>query len=175
MGNFIDDSLGRTGRILRGNRFKSTIFFPSVIVPGDAESKSTFYCMSTNVPTQDIGKIPIPQNGGIVTQVPGDPVEPPDWTVTVMADPDMTLYRTIERWKQYCASALTGLRANDLTSFGNAEVQLLDGLNLPVQTWELLKIYPMTISEIALSKEDRDTYLQFDVTFCINTVQTNLI
>jgi hypothetical protein len=51
----------------------------------------------------------------------------------------------------------------------------MDGLNQTVQTWELVKIFPTSIGELALSKEDKDSYLQFDSSFACNDIITNLV
>lgn len=174
MVNFIDSIMAQNGKILRPNRFKVTLYFPDVIVAQIAVLKSTVFALSTSVPSKETGIIEIPAYGGTPIKVPGD-VTVPDWSCTFQADPDMTIYRALQRWKEFCSSTITGLRANDLVLFGGAEVQQMDGLNQTVQTWELVKIFPTSIGELALSKEDKDSYLQFDSSFACNDIITDLV
>ena len=174
MVNFIDTVVAQSGKILRGNRFKVTINFPTLIGGQLAGQKSTIFALSTSMPSKELGVVEIPAYGGMVAKVPGD-VTVPEWSCTLIVDPDMMIYRALQRWREAMNSSLTGLRANDLVFYGSADVQLLDGVNATVQSWELVKIFPTSIGEIALSKEDRDSFLQFDTTFAVNELITNLV
>lgn len=174
MGNFVDTIMAQNGRILRPNRFKVTIFFPDAIVAQIGTLKSTIFALSTTVPSKELGIIEVPAYGGTPIKVPGDNTVP-DWSCTFQYDPDMIIYRALQRWKEFCNSTITGIRANDLVLFGGAEVQLMDGLNQTVQTWEMIKIFPTSVGELSLSKEDKDSFLQGDVNFAVNDIQTNLV
>jgi len=87
----------------------------------------------------------------------------------------MEIYRALNRWKEALSSTVSGLRTPDLVLLGGATIQLLDGLNVPVQQWELIRIFPTALGEISLGKEEKDTFMQFDCTFSVTDIYTQLI
>lgn len=174
MTNFIDEQLAKTGSILRGNRFKVTVFFPALISALKATKEISTFATSTTIPDKSLGTVEIPAYGGNVVKQPGD-VTVPEWSLTMICDKDMLMYRSLLRWKEALVSTSTGLRTNDLVLLGGAEVSLLDGLNQTVQSWMLVKIFPTQIGEISLDKSSRDEFISFDCTFSVNDIITQLI
>ncbi len=173
MTNFLDTFASQAGEILRPNRFKMILHFPSIIGGEEAGKKSTVFVLSAEVPSKSIGVLEIPVEGGHVYKQAGDTTVP-DFSTTMIADSGMVIYRALQRWQEFINSIQAGTRANDLTMFGTAEVQMLDGINQVVQSWEFLKIFPTEIGALTLSKEEKDSFSQFDITFSVNDIITNL-
>ena len=173
MPNYLDEMASKAGEILRPNRFRMKLFFPTIIGAQQASDLSEFFVLSSEAPAKTLGILEVPVTGGHVYKVPGDTVVP-DWNCTMILDSNMTIYKALMRWQEFCNSLQSGLRANDLSLYGSAELSQLDGINQVVQTWELLKIFPTEVSPITYSKESRDELGQTDVSFAINDIVTNL-
>ncbi len=174
MANFLDSFASLAGDILRPNRFKLKIHFPSIIGADNATNLTEVFAINTEIPSKTLGILEVPIQGGHVYKQAGDTTVP-DWSVTLIADADMTIYRALQRWSEFCNSIQTGIRTNDLILFGGAEVQMLDGANQTVQMWEFVKIFPTEVGNLTLSKEEKDSFSQFDVNFSVNDIITNLV
>lgn len=174
MTNFIDQLAAVSGSILRGNRFKMKILFPPIIAAIAETEQSEYFCISTDIPAKTLGVIEVPVYGGNKLKYPGDTVVP-DWSCQLFIGPDTKIYRAIHRWAEFCNSVQLGIRANDLSLFGGAEVSLLDGLNQTAQKWVMVKIFPNDPGTLSLNKGDNDSYMTLDVSWTINDIMTNLV
>lgn len=172
MTNYIDQMIAQAGTVLRGNRFRMALTFPPVLAAITEGKQAEFFCLSSEMPSKTLGTLEIPVYGGNKLKVPGDTVVP-DWSSTLLLN--IKIYRAILRWQELCNSITLGTRANDFSIFGSASVSLLDGLNQTVQTWNFINIWPTDPGTISLSKEETDSYMQHDVSWIINDIQTNLI
>lgn len=173
MPNFIDAMVAQVEEVLRPNRFKVKITFPAAIVANDITPTFEYYCIATDVPSRTIGTIEVPLYGGKKLKIPGDSTIP-DWSCTIIQDKGMKIYKAMQRWCEFIDSYKTGLRANPLAIFGAATVQQMDNINQPVQTWEMALIFPTDPGNVSMSKDDTDTYAQFDVNWTINDILTDL-
>ena len=169
------DELKAVLGVVRPNRFNAKILFPGLIPGIETTDLTDIYIMSTSVPSRELGTLEIPVKGGSTLKLPGDEVFA-DWTCTIMLDKDMKIYRAIEAWMEAIKSPNTGLRLNDLASvFASIQLEQLDGANGVIQTWQLLLAFPTSLGEVTMSKEEKDSYSQFDVTFAYSLRTTDLI
>ena len=170
---FIDKMVAETGEVLRGNRFKMTLYFPAILGLPEASKKAEFNVVSTEMPSAQIGTIEIPIFGGHKVKVAGNKVIP-EWSCNMLLDGDMKTYRAISMWLEYIDSIETGLRSPDASMFGHAKIQLLNGAMQSAQTWQLKYIFPTDGGSISLSKEDTDAPLSHDISWVINDIITDM-
>jgi len=176
MSNFIDSALEKTGRILRGNRFKADIFFPVALVAQGVQDRFSTFIQATEIPSSEIPAVEVPVGFGAVVKVPGDKTPPADFNCTmILGEESVAIYRVMKRWQESMASNLTGLRGQGLAFYGGMTVQLYGNINNVEQQWEMIKIFPTSVGPLSLDKSSRDDYLTFDVSFVVNEVITNLI
>jgi len=174
MPNYLDEMLVQASEVLRSNRFKMSIVFPSIINAQPESFLSEYFILAAEVPSKTIGIIEIPVIGGNKLKVPGDTVVP-DFTFTVMQDPLYLLYRAFHRWSEYINSIQSGLRAPDISVFGSMTINQLDFAGQTRQSWELVKIFPTDPGSISFDKNSTDEFEQYDISVACNDILTNLV
>ena len=150
--------------LVRPNQFKAKIFVPAFLDGIEATNLTDILIESTSLPSRDLGVIDLPSYGGSILKLAGDEVYS-DWTCTIVADGGMVTYKAFERWMEFIKSPTAGTRANDLSYLSVIELRLLDGAKSTFYTKELTGAFPISLGEVTLSKEERDTVARFDVVF----------
>jgi hypothetical protein len=156
----------------RANRFQVTITASPVDIP----QSFTFLCRSSHIPGQTIGTVDVPYMG-LVAKVPGDRTFD-DWNVTVYNDTAWDIRAAFEQWvnllmrNQANVAVNMVLEANSV--YADAIVQQLDRMGNPIfgASYNMMNIFPHTVSPIDLAYDNNNTVETFDVTFAINWWQS---
>lgn len=130
-----------------------------------ADLKSPFMVRSAQLPSFNIGQIPVYYFGRPIF-VPGDrSLEP--WTTTVMNDEDFVVKNALEVWQGKMNSMQGNVSStnlvNELKSTGEVTAYGKDGRVL--RTYKLNGLWPMNISALEADWQSTDTIGEFQVTW----------
>lgn len=154
----------------RPNLFKATINFPAY-AGGDVELTS-FMCKAAQLPQSVTNSFPVAFRGREL-KVAGDRTFE-DWTVTIINDTDFAIRDSFERWMNgiNAHSANTGL-VNPVDYQSDLIVDQLDRDESVIKRYNFRGAFPVTVGEIALDYDTRDTIETFDVTFSYQYWESN--
>ena len=149
----------------------------------DAEN-FRFMAKAAALPAQNIASIDVPFRGRIF-KVAGDRTID-TWTVTIINDENFKLRNAFEEWTQLIAKLDNNLGATQPESYmTNAKVfQLGRGstksstgntgdANVVLKEYEMIDIFPTSVSAIDLSYDTGDTIEEFTVVFQVQSFEFN--
>lgn len=156
---------------LRLGGARPTLFRVQLTSPFDADLNqiAPFLVQSTQIPSSDIGVIPVPYFGRKIN-VAGDRTFEP-WTIQVMNDEDFRIRHAMERWHNAINSLSGNLNQTGSSAPANYKTQgLIDQFGksseaAPIRTYRFYGIFPSSISTIDVDWNATDTIEQFSVTF----------
>lgn len=132
----------------------------------------TFLCRSAGIPASTIGTVEVPFRGRVI-KLPGDRTFE-SWTITVMADEDMSVRGYFEKWMEklnkhengagYTADFASTLKVSQLARGTSAA----DGLKDPhsvVRSYDFYNAFPTNIAQIDLSYDNNNTIAEYTVEF----------
>ena len=132
----------------------------------------TFLCRSAGIPASTIGTVEVPFRGRVI-KLPGDRTFE-SWTITVMADEDMSVRGYFEKWMEklnkhengagYTADFASTLKVSQLARGTSAS----DGLKDPhsvVRSYDFYNAFPTNIAQIDLSYDNNNTIAEYTVEF----------
>ena len=136
-----------------------------------ADLKTPFMVRSAQLPSYNIGQVPV-YYFGRATYVPGDrTVEP--WTTTVINDEDFVIKNALEVWHGKMNSMVGNISStnivNELKSTGLITAYGKDGRML--RQYQLNGLFPMNIGSIEADWSIQDTIGEFPVTWSFDDCQ----
>lgn len=155
----IAEFIASTNGLYRPNRFRVSIDF--------IDSKLEFLCRSTAIPENTIGKINIPYKG-LNIPVAGDQTEK-EWTLEVFADTDFTVRNELETWMELIRPQEVPGGTNVGAYVRTADIDLLDTNDNVIRSYKILRCFPTSLGEMALSMDSTDTIATYTTTFAISS------
>ena len=147
---------------------------------GDTATAFTYLCKAATLPASTIANVDVPFRGRIF-KVAGDRTIDV-WSVTVINDEDFKLRNAFEEWMNAIAKLDNNLGATQPESYmTNAKVfQLGRGstksstgntgdANVVLKEYEMIDIFPTSVSAIDLSYDTGDTIEEFTVEFQVQS------
>ena len=139
-----------------------------------------YMCKAAQLPAQNVANIDVPFRGRIF-KIAGDRTID-TWTVTIINDESFNLRRAFEQWSELIAKLDNNLGATDPSAYmTNAKVfQLGRGstksstgnagtANTVLKEYEMIDIFPTSVSAIDLSYDTGDTIEEFRVEFQVQS------
>ena len=165
-----------------GYGIRPNLFMVSVTSLGDNLDESsgvkgtdadfTFLCRSAGIPASTIGTVEVPFRGRVI-KLPGDRTFE-SWTVTVMADEDMSVRGYFEKWMEklnkhengagYTDKFASTLRVSQLAR-GTATTTALKDPHSVVRSYDFYNAFPTNIAQIDLSYDNNNTIAEYTVEF----------
>lgn len=162
-----------TGGGARPNRYEVFISFPNFLGIRDTAimQKISFTCEATSIPASNLGDCIVHYKGREV-KVPGDRTFD-DWTVTIVIDSDFMGRDIFERWSSGMLGNNSNLvnspaEINNVNIFGQATIHALDRYDQVTRKYQVISMYPKTVSEISLGYSANNEVMKQQVTFSIN-------
>jgi hypothetical protein len=158
----------------RPNLFDVRIIYPSLIRDriGAANEISRFMIKAAALPASTLGSYTVPYFGRQIKYGGDRTFE--DWTVTVINDENFLIRNAMEAWSDLINShesntrSLPGVPGVSGISDGyksTAEIFQYGKDGKPLRIYNFDGLYPINISDIAMSWETNDTIEEFTVTF----------
>jgi len=132
----------------------------------------TFLCRSAGIPASTIGTVEVPFRGRVI-KLPGDRTFE-SWTITVMADEDMSVRGYFEKWMEklnkhengagYTEDFASTLRVSQLAR-GTATTTALKDPHSIVRSYDFFNAFPTNIAQIDLSYDNNNTIAEYTVEF----------
>ena len=132
----------------------------------------TFLCRSAGIPASTIGTVEVPFRGRVI-KLPGDRTFE-SWTITVMADEDMSVRAYFEKWMEklnkhengagYTADFASTLKVSQLAR-GTATTTALKDPHSIVRSYDFFNAFPTNIAQIDLSYDNNNTIAEYTVEF----------
>ena len=132
----------------------------------------TFLCRSAGIPASTIGTVEVPFRGRVI-KLPGDRAFE-SWTITVMADEDMSVRGYFEKWMEklnkhengagYTDKFASTLRVSQLAR-GTATTTALKDPHSVVRSYDFYNAFPTNIAQIDLSYDNNNTIAEYTVEF----------
>jgi hypothetical protein len=132
----------------------------------------TFLCRSAGIPASTIGTVEVPFRGRVI-KLPGDRTFE-SWTITVMADEDMSVRGYFEKWMEklnkhengagYTADFASTLKVSQLARGTSASESLKDPHSV-VRSYDFYNAFPTNIAQIDLSYDNNNTIAEYTVEF----------
>lgn len=132
----------------------------------------TFLCRSAGIPASTIGTVEVPFRGRVI-KLPGDRTFE-SWTITVMADEDMSVRGYFEKWMEklnkhengagYTADFASTLKVSQLARGTSASEALKDPHSV-VRSYDFYNAFPTNIAQIDLSYDNNNTIAEYTVEF----------
>ena len=150
---------------LVGGGARPSLFQVQITNPvlGVADFKVPFMVKTAALPASTLGSYTVPYFGRQVKYAGDRTFE--DWTVTIINDEDFSIRNAMEAWSNSINSHIGNTRAlpQDYKSDAIITQYGKDGQTLRIYNFEGL--YPINISEVAMSWETTDSIEEFTVTF----------
>jgi hypothetical protein len=150
---------------LVGGGARPTLFQVQIANPilGIADFKVPFMSKTAAIPSSNLGSYTVPYFGRQIKYAGDRTFE--DWSVTIINDEDFAVRNALEAWSNAINSHVANSRAlpQDYKSDAIITQYGKDGRTLRIYNFEGL--YPISVSDIALSWETTDTIEEFTVTF----------
>ena len=150
---------------LVGGGARPTLFQVQITNPilGGADFKMPFMVKSASLPPSSLGSYTAPYMGRQIKYGGDRTFE--DWTVTVINDEDFAIKNAMEAWSNAINTHVSNNRTYPQNYKSDAIITQYgkDGSNLRVYNFEGL--FPINISEVAMSWETVDSIEEFTVTF----------
>jgi hypothetical protein len=132
----------------------------------------TFLCRSAGIPASTIGTVEVPFRGRVI-KLPGDRTFE-SWTITVMADEDMSVRAYFEKWMNklnkhengagYTDDFASTLKVSQLERGTSTATSLTDPHSI-VRSYEFQNAFPTNIAQIDLSYDNNNTIAEYTVEF----------
>tara|TARA_A200000159_G_scaffold98401_1_gene91173 strand:- start:990 stop:1586 length:597 start_codon:yes stop_codon:yes gene_type:complete len=132
----------------------------------------TFLCRSAGIPASTIGTVEVPFRGRVI-KLPGDRTFE-SWTITVMADEDMSVRAYFEKWMNklnkhengagYTEDFASTLKVSQLERGTSTSSALVDPHSI-VRSYEFMNAFPTNIAQIDLSYDNNNTIAEYTVEF----------
>lgn len=150
---------------LVGGGARPTLFQVQITNPilGVADFKMPFMAKAASLPASTVGSYTVPYFGRQI-KYPGDRTFE-DWTVTVINDEDFAIRNALESWSNAINTHVSNIRALPQDIKSDAIITQLGKDETVLRTYNFQGIFPINISEIAMSWETPDTIEEFTVTF----------
>jgi hypothetical protein len=150
---------------LVGGGARPTLFQVQIANPvlGVADFKVPFMAKTAAIPSSNLGSYTVPYFGRQIKYAGDRTFE--DWTVTIINDEDFAVRNALEAWSNAINSHVANSRAlpQDYKSDAIITQYGKDGATLRIYNFQ--GIYPVAVSDIALSWETTDTIEEFTTTF----------
>ena len=152
----------------RANLFDAIISGSAVTAFGLSQPEFKFACKSAQIPAMTVGVIEVPYFGRTV-KVPGNKTFE-NWSVTIINDEDFNLRNGFEKWMAAMGTHegnISTINAGDGTLYGDAVVTHYGktGETNVLAEYSFTNIFPVNVSEIALSWDTNDAIEEFTVEF----------
>ena len=164
---------------VRPNLFQVDHEFPNGIeIEKDTVS---LMCKSAALPASTVGTVELPFRGRVL-KVPGDRTFE-SWTATFYMDDAFKLRGAYEKWIDLTNrvdvnmsdvsidSVLQPIQVTQLDKFGEAAVG--NGL-VGIRTYELVKAFHVSVSQVSVAYDNNDSYEEFDVEFAYQYFTTTI-
>jgi len=148
---------------------RSTLFQVQLTQPaglGLNLQKAPFLVRSAQIPSSNLGIIPVPFFGRVV-KMAGDRTFD-SWTVTIINDEDFAIRNALETW----SNSINNMRGNvrlgsaaNLSYKAQAQVTQYSKTGETLRTYNFEGLYPQNISAIDLNWQNTDSIEEFQVTF----------
>jgi len=156
-----------TGDGARPNLFEVSLPFPIFAAPGNAQTKMTFMCKSSQLPGSTVGVVPV-QYFGRELKFAGNRTFA-DWTVTIINDEDFIIRNAFERWLAGINSHVLNVRNSNARNTLNYTV---DGVvnqygktgGAPIKSYRFVGLFPTDVTPIDLDWGSNDTIEEYSVT-----------
>tara|TARA_B100001063_G_scaffold233818_1_gene250491 strand:+ start:113 stop:709 length:597 start_codon:yes stop_codon:yes gene_type:complete len=165
-----------------GYGIRPNLFMVKVLTLGDNLGKSskvtgadadfTFLCRSAGIPASSLGTVEVPFRGRVI-KLPGDRTFE-SWTITVMADEDMSVRAYFEKWMNrlnkhengagYTDEFAATLQVSQLAR-GKAKGDSLKDPHKTVRSYKFFNSFPTNIAQIDLSYDNNNTIAEYTVEF----------
>ena len=132
----------------------------------------SFLCRSAGIPASTVGTVEVPFRGRVI-KLPGDRTFE-SWTVTVMADEDLTLRAFFESWMDrlnkhddgagYTDNYAATLKVDQMKRGTNSGTDLSDPHSV-IRSYTFNNAFPSNISQIDLSYDNNNTVAEYTVEF----------
>ena len=132
----------------------------------------TFLCRSAGIPASTIGTVEVPFRGRVI-KLPGDRTFE-SWTITVMADEDMSVRGYFEKWMEklnkhengagYTEDFASTLKVSQLAR-GTSTSDALKDPHSVVRSYDFYNAFPTNIAQIDLSYDNNNTIAEYTVEF----------
>ena len=140
-------------------------------VKGD-NAAFTFLCRSAGIPASTIGTVEVPFRGRVI-KLPGDRTFE-SWTITVMADEDMSVRGYFEKWMEklnkhengagYTDKYAATLKVSQLARGTATTTNLVDPHSV-IRSYNFINAFPSNIAQIDLSYDNNNTIAEYTVEF----------
>ena len=137
-----------------------------------SDADFTFLCRSAGIPASTIGTVEVPFRGRVI-KLPGDRTFE-SWTITVMADEDMSVRGYFEKWMEklnkhengagYTEDFASTLRVSQLAR-GTSTSEALKDPHSVVRSYDFYNAFPSNIAQIDLSYDNNNTIAEYTVEF----------
>ena len=137
-----------------------------------SDADFTFLCRSAGIPASTIGTVEVPFRGRVI-KLPGDRTFE-SWTITVMADEDMSVRGYFEKWMEklnkhengagYTEDFASTLKVSQLARGTSASDALKDPHSV-VRSYDFYNAFPTNIAQIDLSYDNNNTIAEYTVEF----------
>lgn len=138
----------------RTNLYQVVLTFPGDVSSGVlASSSASFLVKAAALPASTVTPIEVPYRGRIL-KVAGDRTFEP-WNITVLNDTDMLIRNTFEEWMHRITrnEANTSAFGDTLEYMASATISQLDREGNVTKTYDMLDMWPSSVSAIELSSE----------------------
>lgn len=177
----------------RPNLFEVSIdSFPdsiSSVWGNELRKEFKFLCKASNIPASTVGSIDVPFRGRIF-KVAGDRTID-NWSITVINDENFDIRTAFETWHNHIVKLDNNSGATNPAEYmvdakvyqlgrgygSKAESKKHDksGTNgdevSPLRTYKFIDIWPVSVSDIALSYDTGDTIEEFTVEFAVQNIE----
>lgn len=128
-----------------------------------ADFKVPFACKTAALPSSNLGSYTVPYFGRQVKYAGDRTFE--DWTVTIINDEDFSVRNALEAWSNSINSHISNTRALPQNYKSDAIITQYGKDGTVLRIYNFQGIFPINISDIAMSWETVDTIEEFTVTF----------
>ena len=137
-----------------------------------SDADFTFRCRYAGILASTLGTVEVPFRGRVI-KLPGDRTFE-SWTITVMADEDMSVRGYFEKWMEklnkhengagYTEDFASTLKVSQLQRGTSADTALKDPHSI-VRSYEFFNAFPTNIAQIDLSYDNNNTIAEYTVEF----------
>lgn len=154
----------------RPNLFQVFLSFPlGVAVGPNVSQELSLMAKSATLPSSRMGLVTLPYMGRQV-KIPGN-VTYDNWSITIINDEDFPVRNAFEVWHNLINSHAGNVRDPSMVNMSgyavNASVLQYDKVGGIIKQYDLIGIWPVTVSPIQLDWGANDTVEQFDVEFAM--------
>ena len=158
--NVLDFKKALQGGGARANQFRVQLDFPNPI--GASVYNGQFLCTATSLPGSNIGIAPVHYRGREI-KIPGERTFQ-NWSITIINDTNFEIRDSFEVWMNAINSVKenTGI-TNPLEVTKQMQVWQMDRNGADLKGYNFVDLWPVNISEIALSFNQNDQLEEFTV------------